>query len=66
MQKHSDIQTAPAFLTQRLLAARWHRHPISIRRMQKAGILRPTYLGDSRRPLYRLADVERLEADGQT
>jgi hypothetical protein len=65
MHPRNDTPTTPAFLTQQLLAERWHRHPITIRRMQRAGLLHPTYPGNSRRPLYPLAEVERLEADGQ-
>ncbi len=51
------------FLTRRELAKRWRCSGESVKRRQRAGLLRPFYLSE-RKLLYSLAEIEALEAAG--
>lgn len=70
--KSKDQPTSPAasknpgensnpFLTPQQLAERWQCSLMKLRRMRRAGQLPVLYIGRSAR--YRLADVERIEAE---
>ena len=48
------------FLTRAELAERWRSSKETIKRKQRAGLLRPVYLS-SRKVLYSLAEIEGLE-----
>jgi hypothetical protein len=58
----SESQT-DKFLTRRELAKRWRCSGESVKRRQRAGLLRPFYLSE-RKLLYSLAEIEALEAAG--
>lgn len=49
-----------SLLTRRELADRWRCHPDTIGRREKEGKLHPVKIG--RRALYRLSEIERIEA----
>jgi hypothetical protein len=53
------------FLTRRELATRWRCSGETIKRRQRCGKLHPVYLS-ARKILYRVGEVEALEADGAT
>jgi hypothetical protein len=53
------------FLTRRELAARWRCSGETIKRRQRRGLLQAIYLSE-RKILYRLSEVEALEANGAT
>ncbi len=50
-------------LTRQQLSKRWEISPETLKRWEKAGKLNPLKLGKSVR--YRLADIEKIEADAQ-
>jgi hypothetical protein len=50
------------FLTRRELATRWRCSGETIKRKQRRGLLHPVYV--TRKLLYRIAEIEDLEADG--
>jgi hypothetical protein len=52
------------FLKRRELAARWRCSGETIKRRQRAGLLHPVRLSQ-RLLLYKLSEVEKLEAEGQ-
>jgi hypothetical protein len=52
------------FLTRQELATRWRCSGETIKRRQRSGVLHPIYLSP-RKILYRLSQIERLEADGE-
>jgi hypothetical protein len=54
---------AAAFLTRKGLADRWQLSVETLKRRERCGILRCLKLGRGVR--YRLADIERLEADAE-
>jgi hypothetical protein len=51
---------ANQFISRRTLCARWEKSPISIRRMEKAGVLKSYRIGRDAR--YRLDEITKLEA----
>jgi hypothetical protein len=51
------------FLTRRELATRWRCSGETIKRRQRRGLLNPVYLS-ARKILYRVSEIEALEADG--
>jgi len=51
------------FLTRAELATRWRCSGETIKRRQRRGLLHPIYLSE-RKILYRVAEVEALEAEG--
>jgi hypothetical protein len=51
------------FLTRRELSMRWRCSGETIKRRQRSGLLHPIYLSE-RKILYRIAEVESLEAEG--
>lgn len=55
--------TGATFLTRRELAMRWRCSGETIKRRQRRGLLHPVYLS-CRKILYRLAEVEAIEANG--
>ena len=57
--------TGMTFLTRRELATRWLCSGETIKRRQRRGLLHPVYLS-ARKILYRLSEVEALEANGAT
>ena len=61
MQNHIDdpdqLKTRPE------LANRWQKSIESIKRMEKAGLLRALKIGRSVR--YRIAEIERIEAEAE-
>ena len=50
------------FLTRRELATRWRCSGETIKRKQRCGLLHPVYV--TRKLLYRIAEIETLEAEG--
>jgi hypothetical protein len=50
------------FLTRRELAMRWRCSGETIKRKQRRGLLHPVYV--TRKLLYRIAEIESLEAEG--
>jgi len=54
--------TGMTFLTRRELATRWRCSGETIKRRQRRGVLHPVHV--QRKILYRLAEVEALEANG--
>ena len=59
--EHSKHET---FFTRRDLSERWRCSGETIKRRQKAGVLHPVYLSQ-RKLLYKLSEVEAIEAGGQ-
>jgi hypothetical protein len=57
--------TGMTFLTRREVATRWRCSGETIKRRQRRGLLHPVYLS-ARKILYRLSEVEALEANGAT
>jgi len=65
MQKHiPSSKQSEQFLKRRELAARWHCSTETIKRRQRAGLLHPVRLSQ-RLLLYKLSEVETIEADAQ-
>ena len=50
------------FLTRRELSVRWRCSGETIKRKQRRGLLHPIYV--TRKLLYRVAEIEALEAEG--
>jgi hypothetical protein len=56
-----SLNQTDKFLTRRELAKRWRCSGESVKRRQRAGLLHAVYLSE-RKLLYRLAEIEALEA----
>lgn len=56
------LQRPPVFLSEKELAERWQRTPMTLLRMRRAGALPFVRIGKS--PRYRVSDIERIETDG--
>jgi hypothetical protein len=63
MQTQTNQNTAVRLLTRRALADRWQFSVETLKRREHAGLLPFLKLGRSVR--YRLADIERLEAEAE-
>lgn len=63
MQKHTDTQTLPDFLTSAELAARWKITQMTLRRWRHANTLKACYLGRCIR--FARAEIERIEREAE-
>jgi predicted site-specific integrase-resolvase len=63
-KKNSSSHENEKFLTRKELADRWRCSGETVKRRQRAGLLHPVYLS-ARKLIYRVTEIEILEAAGQ-